>query len=182
MQYTKRVAKTLEYARVRLSRLAEELRHLPRTFGLVREACGRLTIVWGGLLVAQGLLPVATVYLTRAIVNRVVGAVLSGGQWPAIRAVIVRAAWMGAVVLAQQLLRGVTAWVRTAQSELIRDHLSGLIQKKSLEVDLAFYDSSDFYDHLHRARMDAATVRWSCWKGWVRCCRARLRWRPSWRS
>ena len=156
MQYTKRVAKTLEYARVRLSRLAEELRHLPRTFGLVREACGRLTIVWGGLLVAQGLLPVATVYLTRAIVNRVVGAVLSGGQWPAIRAVIVRAAWMGAVVLAQQLLRGVTAWVRTAQSELIRDHLSGLIQKKSLEVDLAFYDSSDFYDHLHRARMDAA--------------------------
>ena len=63
---------------------------------------------------------------------------------------------MGAVVLAGQLLRGLTAWVRTAQSELIRDHLSGLIQKKSLEVDLAFYDSSDFYDHLHRARMEAA--------------------------
>ncbi len=146
----------LEYARVRLNRLAEELRHLPRTFRLVREACGRLTILWGVLLVAQGLLPVATVYLTRSIVNRLVLAVFSGGQWPAIRAVIVRAGWMGAVVLATQLLRGVTAWVRTAQSELIRDHLSGLIQKKSLEVDLAFYDSSDFYDHLHRARMEAA--------------------------
>ena len=64
------MAKTLEYARVRLNRLAEELRHLPRTFGLVREACGRLTILWGVLLVAQGLLPVATVYLTRSIVNR----------------------------------------------------------------------------------------------------------------
>jgi ATP-binding cassette subfamily B protein len=62
---------------------------------------------------------------------------------------------MGAVVLASQLLRGVTAWVRTAQSELVRDHLSELIQRKSLEVDLAFYDSSDFYDHLHRARVDA---------------------------
>ena len=150
------MAKTLEYARVRLKRLAEELHHLPRTFGLVREACGRLTIVWGVLLVAQGLLPVATVYLTRSIVNRMMVASFLSGEWHAIRTVLVRAAWMGAVVLAGQLLRGLTAWVRTAQSELIRDHLSGLIQKKSLEVDLAFYDSSDFYDHLHRARMEAA--------------------------
>jgi ATP-binding cassette subfamily B protein len=150
------VPKILDYARVRLNRLAEELRHLPRTFALVREACGRLTVLWGVLLVAQGLLPVATVYLTRSIVNRLVIAVLSGGRWPDIKTVIVRAAWMGAVVLATQLLRGVTAWVRTAQSELVRDHLSGLIQRKSLEVDLAFYDSSDFYDHLHRARMEAS--------------------------
>ena len=150
------MAKILEYARVRLRRLAEELRHLPRTFGLVREACGRLTIVWGVMLVAQGLLPVATVYLTRSIVNRMMVASFLRGEWHAIRTVLVRAAWMGAVVLAGQLLRGWASWVRTAQSELIRDHLSGLIQKKSLEVDLAFYDSSDFYDHLHRARMEAA--------------------------
>jgi len=156
MQYTRPVAKTVEYARVRLNRLAGELRHLPRTFGLVREACGRLTILWAVLLVAQGLLPVATVYLTRSIVSRVMVASFLGGQWQAIRAVLVRAGWMGAVVLATQLLRGATAWVRTAQAELIRDHLSGLIQRKSLEVDLAFYDSSDFYDHLHRARMEAS--------------------------
>jgi ATP-binding cassette subfamily B protein len=38
---------------------------------------------------------------------------------------------------------------------MVRDHLACLIQKKSIEVDLAFYDSSDFYDHLHRARMEA---------------------------
>jgi ATP-binding cassette subfamily B protein len=38
---------------------------------------------------------------------------------------------------------------------MVRDYLTGLIQRKSLEVDLAFYDSSDFYDHLHRARTEA---------------------------
>ena len=59
-------------------------------------------------------------------------------------------------MLATQILHGLTAWVRTAQSEMVRDHLAGLIQRKSLEVDLAFYDSSDFYDHLHRARMEAS--------------------------
>ena len=103
----------------------------------------------------QGLMPVATVYLTRAIVNSLVVAIRSGGQWNALRPVIVLAGWIGAVVLAAQLLRGLTAWVRTAQSEMVRDYLAGLIQKKSLEVDLAFYDSSDFYDHLHRARKEA---------------------------
>jgi ATP-binding cassette subfamily B protein len=149
------VARTLGYARDRLSRLAEELTHLPRTFTLVRQSSGHLTTLWGLLLVAQGLLPVATVYLTRAIVNSLVAAIRSGGQWNALRPVIVLAAWIGAVMLATQLLRGLTTWVRTAQSEMVRDHLAGLIQKKSLEVDMAFYDSSDFYDHLHRARMEA---------------------------
>jgi ATP-binding cassette subfamily B protein len=149
------VTRTLEYARIRLNKLAEELRHLPRTFALVRKASGHLTTLWGLLLVAQGLLPVATVYLTRAIVNSLVSAIRSGGQWNALRPVIVLAAWIGAVVLATQLLRGLTTWVRTAQSEMVRDYLAGLIQKKSLEVDLAFYDSSDFYDHLHRARWEA---------------------------
>ena len=121
----------------------------------MRQASGHLTTLWGFLLVAQGLLPIATVYLTRAIVNSLVVAIRSGGQWNALRPVIVLAAWIGAVVLATQILRGLTAWVRTAQSEMVRDHLAGLIQRKSLEVDLAFYDSSDFYDHLHRARMEA---------------------------
>ncbi len=149
------MARTFEYARIRLSRLADELRHLPRTFSLVRQASGHLTDLWGLLLVAQGLLPVATIYLTRAIVNSLVVAIRSGGQWNALRPVVVFAVWIGAVALATQLLRGLSAWTRTAQSEMVRDYLSGVIQKKSLEVDLAFYDSCDFYDHLHRARLEA---------------------------
>ena len=149
------MAGTLEYARIRLRTLGEELSHLPRTFALVYQASGNLSLLWGLLLVAQGLLPVATVYLTRAIVNALVAAIRAGGQWEALRPVIVLAVWMGGVVLATQFLRGLATWVRTAQSEMVRDHLASLIQKKSLEVDLAFYDSSDFYDHLHRARMEA---------------------------
>jgi ATP-binding cassette subfamily B protein len=31
----------------------------------------------------------------------------------------------------------------------------GLIHEKSIALDLAFYDSSEFYDHLHRARSEA---------------------------
>jgi ATP-binding cassette, subfamily B, bacterial len=150
------VSATLTYLRLRLNKLGVQLRYLPRTLAIVWEVSGSLTLLWGVLLVAQGVLPVATVYLTRAIVNSLVAAVRSGGEWSTIRPTLILSAWMGAVMLATQLLRSLTIWVRTAQSERVRDHIAGLIQKKSLEVDLAFYDSSDFYDHLHRARTEAA--------------------------
>src|SRR4029077_5876429 len=40
--------------------------------------------------------------------------------------------------------------------ELVQDHITGLIQRKSICADLAFYDSPAFYDHLHRARDEAS--------------------------
>ena len=47
-------------------------------------------------------------------------------------------------------------WVRTHQSELVQDFITALIQRKSAEIDMAFYDSADFYDRLHRARSEAS--------------------------
>ena len=36
-----------------------------------------------------------------------------------------------------------SGWVRTHQSELVQDHILALVHEKSVEVDLAFYDSPD---------------------------------------
>jgi ATP-binding cassette subfamily B protein len=55
-----------------------------------------------------------------------------------------------------EILRSAAVWVRTQQSELVQDHITGLIHRKSVEIDLAFYDSPDFYDRLHRARNEAS--------------------------
>ena len=63
---------------------------------------------------------------------------------------------MVAVMLASRVLGSVTNWIRTAQSELVRDHISDLIHAQSVALDLAFYDSPDYYDRLHRARNDAS--------------------------
>jgi ATP-binding cassette, subfamily B, bacterial len=45
--------------------------------------------------------------------------------------------------------------VRTVQAELLQDHITSLIHEKSVSADLAFYELSDYYDHLHRARAEA---------------------------
>ena len=139
----------------RLRKALAQLPYLPQTFALVWTAARAWTLVWGVLLLAQGLLPVATVYVTRWLVNSMVGAIQAGGGWEHLRPTLLLVALLAAIQLALQILRSAAAYVRTAQSELVQDHISSLIHRKSAAADLGFYDSAEFYDHLHRARSEA---------------------------
>jgi len=139
----------------RLRKALAQLPYLPQTFALVWSAARAWTLVWGVLLLAQGLLPVATVYVTRWLVNSMVGAIQAGGGWEHLRPTLLLVALVAAIQLALQILRSAAAYVRTAQAELVQDHISSLIHRKSAAADLGFYDSAEFYDHLHRARSEA---------------------------
>ena len=143
----------------KLAVLARQLRHLPRALRLVVAAAGVWAWVWLALLLVQGLIPVAIVYLTRDLVNSLAQAVRSGvDDLPSFAPTLWLAAAMGGLVLLGELLRGATAWVKTIQAKQVEDHVSALIHEKSTSVDLAFYESAEFHDHLHRAR-DEATYR-----------------------
>jgi ATP-binding cassette subfamily B protein len=143
------------YLASRLRRIAAQLPHLPRTFSLVWTAARGWTLAWVALLAAQGLLPVATVYLTRSVVDALVAAIRTHGGAPELRTALMLIAAVGGVLVASEVLHSASNWVRTAQSALLQDYISGLIHQKSAAVDLAFYDWPDFYDELHRARAEA---------------------------
>ena len=64
-------------------RFRQQFPYLPQAFQLVRQAAGGLIIVWLVLLLIQGLLPVAAVYLTRSLVNGIAAIVGAGGGWGA---------------------------------------------------------------------------------------------------
>lgn len=128
---------------------------LPRALRLLYRAAPRLSLAWAALLVAQGLLPAATVWLSRPVVDGLAAAVQAGGAWPSPGALL-PAGLLLATLLLSEVLQGLAGWVRVAQAEHVRDYLSSLIQRKLAEVDLAFYETPEYYDHLHRARDDAA--------------------------
>jgi ATP-binding cassette subfamily B protein len=107
---------------------------------------------WAALLVLQGLLPIAIVYLTRSLVNAVVAAI-RGSADP--RPALILMAGMAVLLLVSEVARAAAGWVRTAQADLVQDYVSALIHRKSVSVDIAFYDMAEFYDHLHRARSEA---------------------------
>ena len=139
----------------KLDQALTQLPYVPKALGLVWESARRWTIAWAVLLLLQGVLPVATVYLTKAVVDSLVGALGGGPDWAAIRPTLVLVALMAAVLLLSEILRSLTTWVRTAQSELVQDHISGLIHEKAVTLDLAFYETPEYYDQMHRARVDA---------------------------
>jgi ATP-binding cassette subfamily B protein len=89
-------------------------------------------------------------------VNRIVAAVKTGGTWESLRPAVAIGILIAAIALLSEILRSATVWVRTHQSELVQDYITALIHRKSAEIDLAFYDSPEFYDRLHRARSEAS--------------------------
>lgn len=141
----------------KIASAATRLSYLTQAARLIWEAAKGYTLAWVVLLVVQGLLPAATVHLTRLLVDSLVATVGQGVSWPTIRPALILAALMGGVLLLTEVLQTVGQWVRTAQSELVQDHISALIHEKSIAVDLAFYESPEYYDHLHRARSDAGS-------------------------
>jgi ATP-binding cassette subfamily B protein len=129
---------------------------VPRALALVWESARGWTLAWAALLVLQGLLPAATVWLTRALVDGLVAAIKDGAGWATVRPTLLLAGLMAGILLLGELLRGAVGWIRAVQSELVQDHITSLIHAKSVAVDLAFYDLPEYFDHLHRARAEAS--------------------------
>jgi ATP-binding cassette subfamily B protein len=132
-----------------------QLPYLIRALVLVWDAARRWTLAWFVLLVIQGLLPVVTVYLTRALVDNLVAALQADASWSTFRTVLPFVIVMAVVLLLAELLGYAAGFVRAVQAELVKDHISGLIHNQSVAVDLAFYDMPDNYDRLYRAQYHA---------------------------
>jgi ATP-binding cassette subfamily B protein len=143
--------------RAKYRKLAAQFPYFPQALRLVWSAAPRYATLWAALLVFQGLLPIATVYLTRSLVNALVAAVRPAAPVSGGRSALLLMAAMAAVLLLAEGARVVARWVRTAQADRVQDYISRLVHRKSIAVDLAFYDNAEFYDHLHRARSDAGS-------------------------
>src|SRR5947209_4559064 len=71
--------KDLSLLKIKFRRLLNQFVYLPRALELAWVAARWWTVAGAALLVIQGLLPVATVYLTRSVVDNIVAAVKTGG-------------------------------------------------------------------------------------------------------
>lgn len=138
--------------------LQELFRCLPlmrRGMGLVWRAARGWTFAWGLLLLVQGIVPAAQVYLMKVTVDRLTVAMAANhslGGYSSVWPPILFIALLGIV---GQLLTSLMTWVRAAQSELVQDHIQSLIHCQALNLDMAFYEHPDSYDLLHRAQVDA---------------------------
>jgi ATP-binding cassette subfamily B protein len=139
----------------RLSAALPQPAHIARTLRLIWAAAPRWSLAWAALLLGNGLLPAASVYLSRPLVDSLVRAAASRGAWAEMQPVLTLGGLLVVVLLLTEALHGLTSWVRAAQADLVQAHIAGLIHAQSAAVDLAFYETPEYHDHLHQARDEA---------------------------
>jgi ATP-binding cassette, subfamily B, bacterial len=110
-------------------------------------------VLQAGLLLVQGLIPVLALYLLKAIVDAVSGELSGATQDPGRIGWLIAAA--GGVAIVGAALRALSTLVTEVQALRLGDLVNELLHRKSVEIDLQFYESPDFYDTLHRAQTEA---------------------------
>src|SRR5690349_14564258 len=127
---------TLTLLKAKLRGALAQLPHIPGALALVWTAARGWTLAWALLLIVQGLLPVATAYLTRSLVDRLVAALGSGGAWEPLRSTLLLVGLLAGIMLLLEFLRSISALVRTAQAHRLQEHVMSLIHGKSAAADL----------------------------------------------
>ena len=89
----------------KLRKALVQLPNLPRALALVWQVARPWTTAWIVLLIVQGLLPAAIVYLTKLVVDGVVIA--------DVRHVLTRLLLLGGLLLLMEVVRNAINWVRT---------------------------------------------------------------------
>jgi ATP-binding cassette, subfamily B, bacterial len=141
----------------KLRRALSQLVYIKPTLDLVWASAPRATVGWGILLVIQGLLPGATVYLTKLLVDTLVQAIRLGGTEASIQLVAGPCFLMGGTLLLSEFAKTGLSILRTIQSEYVADYIHSLVHRKSIEADLAFHEMPEFHDKLHQARNNSSS-------------------------
>ncbi|MFK7849176.1 MAG: ABC transporter ATP-binding protein [Rhodothermales bacterium] len=135
--------------------LVKRLGLFKRALNLIWEATGIWTVGWGLLLVIQGALPALTVYLSKVLVDEIAGIIGAGTSLEVVEPLIGPLVLLGGTILLMQLLQGGIGWVRTAQAEILQDHIKARVHDQAARVDLEFYESPAYYDEMERANSQA---------------------------
>jgi ATP-binding cassette subfamily B protein len=137
------------------------LRHLPRLFRLVWATSPAMTAGDVALRLVRALLPVATLYVGKLIVDEVVRIAGAGyafdgvGEWLASGALdrlgLLLLVELGLALLSDVLARAV-ALLDSLLGDLFTNATSVRLMAHAATLDLAQFEDADFYDRLERAR------------------------------
>lgn len=132
----------------------ENILRFRRAFRLVLESAPGWTIVGSVLVVLQGVLPLASLYLMKLIVDAVSNGAASGSSdsFAHIAFLIAASAF---IALLSAFSRSLSTMVSEAQAQAVTDHVQEVLHAKSIEADLEYYENPQFYDSFHRAQREA---------------------------
>ncbi len=131
------------------------LARLGRAVGFVWQGGPGWTVASALLLIVQGVLPLATLYLIKLVIDDVTRSLTLPHRLSAMPHLIALVGWAGAVALLSAVLTSVSGFIGETQAQLVTDRMQKMLHAKSVEADLEYYENAGFYDTLHRAQAEA---------------------------
>ena len=129
--------------------------NIRRAVRLVWQSAPQWTLASMAFVFVQGLLPLLALWLMKLVVDAVTAVIAAPNKEAALRRVVLFIALAGGVALLVSLCRILAGLVSEVQAQAVTDHVSDILHAKSVEADLAYYESPDYYDALHRAQQQA---------------------------
>jgi len=120
---------------------------LKQAISLVWQSAPGWTLAGIVLIILQGSLPLAALYLMKLIVD----SVTTGAGF---EAVLLWIGLAGGVALLVAICNSASSLVSEAQSILVSDSIQEILHAKSIEVDLEYYENPKYYEMLHRAQQE----------------------------
>jgi ABC-type multidrug transport system fused ATPase/permease subunit len=127
-----------------------------RAIKLVWSTSSRLTVVFAFMTLVAGLLPAATAYLGKLIIDSVVYAAKTGTTASQNTALLFLAMEAGIIILLEGSRRGLNI-CQSLLRALLGQKVNVLILEKALKLDLSHFENSEFYDKMTRARREASS-------------------------
>jgi ATP-binding cassette subfamily B protein len=135
--------------RAPLKELKESVAHMRDTLRLVWRSSPGQTVALGVLTLVGGLVPLGIAYVGKRIVDAVVG----GSRAATLRWVLVE---LGLVTVLAVVQRGL-GLVRSVLGARLGIDINVAILEKAQSLDLRWFEDSEFYDKLTRARREASS-------------------------
>ncbi len=137
------------------NRVQSLLSNFRQALRFVWESSPRWTLANIALLLIQGLLPLATLYLIKLLVDEVSAGLAQSELGVSLDGIVYLMMWMGGIALLSAFCSTLAGLVTRGQAQIVTDHMHAILHKKSVEVDLEYYENSRYYDTLHRAQQEA---------------------------
>jgi ATP-binding cassette subfamily B protein len=128
---------------------------LGRALRLVWQTAPRWTLVNTALVVVQGAVPLASLYVMKRVLDAVAAGVATPGRPGAVHGLLAWIVTAAAVALVAAFARLLGEYAAEAQSLQVADAVAEILHAQSVAVDLAYYEDPSYYDTLHRAQSEA---------------------------
>ncbi|MGE0471432.1 MAG: ABC transporter ATP-binding protein [Nitrospira sp.] len=136
-------------------RLGPFVHTVRRALSFVWQSSPRLTLGNIVVRVLQGLLPLLVLYLTKLLIDAVTEGLKTPSDDSSLTRIITILAELAGVAAVSVMLSVVAGLISKIQAQVVTDHMYAVLQAKSVEVDLEYYENAQYQDTLHHAQEEA---------------------------